>query len=36
MKNKVKKASKEYEDQIKQYQEVRHPYIVDQYLPLTL
>lgn len=36
MKNKVKKASKEYEDQVKRYQEVRHPYVGDKYLPLTL
>jgi len=35
MKNKVKKASKEYEDQVKRYQEVRHPYVGDKYLPLT-
>ena len=36
MKNKVKKASKEYEEQVKSYQEVRHPYVGDKYLPLTL
>lgn len=36
MKNKVKKASKEYEDQIKRYQEVRQLYIGGQCLPLTL
>ena len=35
MKNKVKKASKEYEDQIKRYQEVRRPYFGHQDLPLT-
>ena len=36
MKNKVKKASKEYEEQVKCYQEVRHSYIGDKSLPLTL
>jgi hypothetical protein len=36
MKNKVKKASKEYEDQVKRYQEVRHLYFGDKYLSLTL
>lgn len=36
MKNKVKKASKEYEEQVKCYQEVRYPYVWDKYLSLIL